>query len=166
MQALLDTQSILVDTPLGDVLIPPFMKEVGAWYAAEYKDHLANPALAPAWFKTLLWGELLLQLPFFFVALVAWWKKAAWIRLPALAYGVHTATTLVPILGDFLTNTGPTVLFTNFNQRIFLSAIYFPYLAVPALIAWRAAARDHMFDPDVCAGPLHPKGASQGKKRQ
>ena len=140
-----------------DYVVPTFMKEAGAWYAAEYRDHLANPPLAPAWFKSLLWGELLLQLPFFFVAVYAWCTKANWIRLPAIAYGAHTATTLVPILGDFLFNNGPTVLFENPSQRYFLCAIYFPYLLIPALIAWRAAARDHLFDPDVVAGPLVPR---------
>lgn len=156
-QAWLDTQSILQNTPVYDYLVPGFMKEAGAWYAAEFHDHLANPPLAPVWFKSVLWGELVLQLPFFFVAVYAWCTKSDWIRLPAIAYGAHTATTLVPILGDFLFNTGPEVLFTQPSQRYLLAGIYFPYLLMPVLIAWRAASRAHLFDPDVTAGPLVPR---------
>lgn len=62
-----------------------------------------------------------------------------WIRMPALIYGVHTATTLVPILGDILfgPNSGP--------HSLALAGIYIPYLIVPALLAWRMAACENPF---------------------
>ena len=38
----------------------------------------------PPWFLALVWGEVLLQLPFFFVATYAFVYRKKWIRIPAL----------------------------------------------------------------------------------
>lgn len=42
------------------------MRDVQAWYFETYKDPLMMGL--PVWFKSLVYSELLLQLPFFFVA--------------------------------------------------------------------------------------------------
>lgn len=44
----------------------------------------AQVATNPPWFLALVWGELLLQLPFFFVASYAFIYQKKWIRIPAL----------------------------------------------------------------------------------
>ncbi len=150
----MDGQSLVLSHPEGHKLMPKAVVEMGAWYANEFKDHLANPSLAPVWFKSVLAAELLIQLPFFFVALYAWVTKANWIRLPTIAYGAHVATTLIPIVGDFLFAQGGPVLFENTTQRLTLIAIYSPYFIIPLLLMWRALTRAHMFDPTLVEGPL------------
>ena len=47
----------------------------------------------PPWFLALVWGELLFQLPFFFVASYAFIYQKKWIRIPALV-GVMRCTVL------------------------------------------------------------------------
>lgn len=39
----------------------------------------------PAWFVALVWGEVLFQLPFFFIGAYAFAAQKKWIRIPALA---------------------------------------------------------------------------------
>ena len=58
----------------------------------------------PVWFKSLILFELLFQLPFFFVGYHAFYHGRNWVRIPGIAYGVHTATTLIPILAEILTD--------------------------------------------------------------
>lgn len=83
--------------------MPGFARRLLDWHVANTGDPLMNHVAPgrppfPAWFRALVLGELLLQVPFFFVAIYAFVRRRKWIRLPALAYGVHTATTLLPIL--------------------------------------------------------------------
>ena len=49
----------------------------------------------------MVWAELCLQLPFFFVAVKALYDRdEAAFRIPFVIYGAHTATTMIPILGE------------------------------------------------------------------
>ena len=85
--------------------VPAFASRLLAWHVAQTGDPLMNhaapgrPPFAP-WFKALIYAELALQLPFFFAATYAFAARRNWIRIPALCYGVHTATTLLPILAE------------------------------------------------------------------
>lgn len=68
-------------------------------------------------------------MPFFVYALAAFWRRDHRVRTPAAAYGVSTATTLVPILAE-LAATAPR------EHRATLVAFYAPYLVVPLGIGW------------------------------
>lgn len=48
-------------------IVPQALKDVVAWYSSQYKDPFMSGA-APVWFKSLVFCEALLQLPFFFFA--------------------------------------------------------------------------------------------------
>jgi len=102
---------------------------------------LLQMATLPPWFKALVWSELLLQLPFFIVAVAAFAKGDARIVKPAAAYGLSVATTLVPILAELAASPA---IEDETNRRTLL-AFYFPYLVVPLAIgvwALRAAGSD------------------------
>ena len=67
----------------------------------------------------MVWAELCLQLPFFFVAVKALYDRdEAAFRIPFVIYGAHTATTMIPILGEIGGSTR-------------LALIYLPYLLFP-----------------------------------
>jgi hypothetical protein len=123
-------------------LYPKALRELIAWYIATLKDPLfaavARKDPSIAWFQSIVFVEVAAQLPFFFVALAGWRKS--WVRIPAIVYGVHTATTLVPILGTFFSAS-----LLSASERAVLCGIYMPYLVMPVLIAWRAASRPAMF---------------------
>ena len=96
----------------------------------------------PPWFRALVWLEVALQLPFFLYALAAFWRRDHRVRALAAAYGVSTATTLVPILAE-LAATAPQA------HRATLLAFYAPYAVVPAAIgAWMLAAKGDPFGND------------------
>ena len=119
--------------------VPAFAQRLLAWHVESTGDPLMAPIVhgtpvAP-WFQALIYGELALQLPFFFVAVYAFWRRLNWIRMPALAYGVHTATTLLPILLELAAS--PDI--ATRAARAQLLALYTPYLLLPlACAAWMA----------------------------
>lgn len=131
---IIDSQAAL---PLLGIQHPQFARDLLAWYCQTYAD----PCMCtrPAWFTAIVWVELLLQLPFFFVVLWAFPRRAAWLRIPMIAYGAHVATTLVPIYGAlFAAPLRP-------DQLHFLAAVYAPYLLIPLVLLWYAA-RDQLYE--------------------
>ena len=135
---------------------------------------------AQTWFRSIICAELLLQLPFFVVALLALrgafdaprtaaplrgLASPAWLLTAAVAYGAHVATTMVPILATFALHSerGPNAITPG--HRAALVAIYCPYLIMPLAVLWRAAAvlasgaGGQLFR----TGAARPKGAGSGR---
>lgn len=128
----------------GIPLIPQPLVDLQAWYCAEYGDPLicGRPDQA-AWFKAIVAAELLLQLPFFFVAIYGWWKRRNWLRIPLVIYGSHVATTLVPIYGALIDASRQKKL--KDGQFYFLASVYAPYLIIPLFLVGYAAMRKDLF---------------------
>ncbi len=86
------------------------------------------------WFKALVYSEVYLQLPFFFVGAYAFATRANWIRIPAIIYGSFVTATMVPILGALAAHTAPGYVAAP------VLGFYLPYLLIPAaLVAVMAA---------------------------
>ncbi|KAL2643602.1 hypothetical protein R1flu_011189 [Riccia fluitans] len=83
----------------------------------------------PLYFKSFIWTEYLIQLPLHIANAYAFLYGKKWGRMTGIIYGVHVATTMVPILADILTADIPT--------RGTLLGIYIPYLLIPILIVAR-----------------------------
>jgi hypothetical protein len=65
-----------------------------------------------------------------------------WIQKPAIVYGISTATTLLPILGELaLMPASPGI------NRAALIAFYFPYLVLPLALAMRMLLMENPFPP-------------------
>lgn len=130
-----DAQSIL---PTVGIEFPKPLSALLRWYCAQYADPLmCSP---PTWFRAICWVELLVQTPFFFVALVGWLRRAEWLRAPLIAYGAHVATTLIPIYGALLEAWQQRKL--SDGQFQFLAAVYMPYFIIPfALMIWAGRAK-------------------------
>lgn len=138
--------------------VPAFASRLLQWHVESTGDPLMNhvaagrPPFAP-WFKALIVGELSLQLPFFFVASYAFAAKRNWIRIPALCYGVHTATTLMPILAELAASTEVP----SEAARLQLVGLYLPYLLLPlACAAWMAAS-PQPFGPAAAPAKAKPR---------
>ncbi|XP_022086308.1 transmembrane protein 97-like [Acanthaster planci] len=119
-------------------LYPKMFVDVMKDYSVYMKDEMmADPSAYP-WFMSFVYGECLLQFPFFFVATYAFYKGSCkWIRIPAIIYSVHTATTLQAILAHILFqdfSKSPYPAPSTLEERLKLSAIYVPYLLLPVLI--------------------------------
>lgn len=109
------------------------------WYSKEFKDPLMQEP--PVWFKSFLFCELVLQLPFFPIAAYAFFKGSCrWIRIPAIIYAVHTITTLIPILYTFLLEDFSKAIASkgqrpeSFRERLTLIGVYAPYLIIPLIL--------------------------------
>eukprot|EP00730_Choanoeca_flexa_P010151 TRINITY_DN16027_c0_g1_i1.p1 TRINITY_DN16027_c0_g1~~TRINITY_DN16027_c0_g1_i1.p1 ORF type:complete len:167 (+),score=13.54 TRINITY_DN16027_c0_g1_i1:3-503(+) len=124
---LIDSQAVLPAS-----LFPSILKQTVRWYAETTPDPMmANP---PGWFKPLVAGEVLLQLPFFFLALQKIPKGDNTLRLPGLVYGVHVATTLMPIFGEVFFGDATAEL--PLKNKLLLAAIYSPYFLIPLHFAY------------------------------
>ena len=119
---------------------PDSLQNLNNWYIATYKDFVIRDK--PLWLQSFIWCELFLQMPFFFVATYGLLFKKNFIRIPSIFYGVHVATTVVPILAETLLNDVNT-----FNEKLMLSGFYLPYLLIPLSLALYMAAVDTPF-PD------------------
>lgn len=89
-------------------------------------------ASLPVWFRSLVWTEIFLQLPFFFYALRCFVKGDQRVRKPAAAYGFSVATTLVPILAELA--FGEQAQLLSLENRLTLVGFYLPYFFVPLWI--------------------------------
>lgn len=95
---------------------PEFARALLDWHIRVNGDFLMGAP--PRWFRSVVWVELCLQLPFFFVAVkVLRDRDEAAFRIPFIVYGAHTATTMIPILGEIASTR--------------LALIYLPYLLFP-----------------------------------
>jgi hypothetical protein len=116
------------------------------WYCETFGDFLMREDAEEVWFSTMVMGEVFFQLPFFFVAIKQLNKYAEtedasypeWFRAACLIYGSHVSTTLIPILGTFLTSGDKMTTL----QRCMTVAIYSPYLIFPFMLLCFAAAED------------------------
>jgi hypothetical protein len=134
---LIDGQAVLPS------LYPEALRNLLRWYCLHLGDVLmrGEPHYEP-WFVSIVVCEVLLQLPFFVIALRVIATATAnqssyypeWFRRACLVYGGHVATTLVPILGTFLTSNEMTTL-----QKIMTISVYSPYLIFPLLLVHHAA---------------------------
>uniref|UniRef100_H3BEZ7 Transmembrane protein 97 n=2 Tax=Latimeria chalumnae TaxID=7897 RepID=H3BEZ7_LATCH len=105
----------------------------------------------PAWFKSFVFCEGLVQMPFFPVAAYAFFKGSCrWIRTPAIIYSTHVATTVIPIIAhvlfqDFSSSKypGPKTL----QERLTLVSIYAPYLLIPVMMLLTMLCSTH-YNPE------------------
>ncbi|XP_024420904.1 sigma intracellular receptor 2 [Desmodus rotundus] len=131
---LFDMQSVLPRE-----FYPIQLRNLLKWYAKEFKDPLLQ--YPPMWFKSFLFCELVLQLPFFPIATYAFFKGGCkWIRTPAIIYSVHTMTSLIPILSTLLwEDFSKTSAFKGqgpktFHERLALMCVYAPYFLIPLML--------------------------------
>ncbi|KAJ2689442.1 Transmembrane protein 97 [Coemansia spiralis] len=105
-----------------DVLGDPFM--------------IVGPRARPdmTWFRSLLACELVLQMPFFFYAAWALWTNCPRRHAPLLIYGVHVATTMLPILSMLYRGN----IDRPCSTRAMLAGIYMPYLLIPLAMAYES----------------------------
>ncbi|KAK6192444.1 hypothetical protein SNE40_003911 [Patella caerulea] len=116
------------------------------WYTHAARDPLMGDP--KPWFISFCFCEITIQLVCFFMGVYVFYKgveKCRWSRIPLMLYGSHTATTVFSIgfeimFGDFRDYNHPAP--RNMNERLFLLAIYSPYLIIPLLLVF-----DTVFSP-------------------
>jgi len=127
--------------------IPPSL-DVHAWYIATYHDPFMTPNNL-YWFKSFIWCEFLLQLPFFFYAAFGlyngMWKGFRIVtigfNLPIYYLRLDSPSTRLPLIGRYLLMPPDATLTSPFvpNRSSFFpqspAPIYQP-LSFPFLRSW------------------------------
>ena len=133
---LIDVQSVL----------PDLAPEVFAWYekvgltgvvaqwAAQEGDFLV--ATNPLWFKAIVFGEIVMQLPTCVALTYGFLAKREWVRVPSLLYATHVLTTMVPIMAVLCDDPRPTLT---------CKLVYGVWVVLPALLMWRCAGTPPLF---------------------
>jgi len=117
----LDSQALF-----GRSLHPPFLLDLYDWYASTFNDVLMARSSTPDWMRCMVAMEVAFQLPFFFVAVRAFWRRDNGVRRGAGPYGAHVATTMCPILYVIATDER-----LERGERLWLGGFYLPYLVLP-----------------------------------
>jgi hypothetical protein len=129
---LIDFQAILPQK-----LYPKPLVDLVDWYATEWgdpffplssPDRVGRTHYEDMWFRSIIYCELFVQFPFFFLAVYAFWNGGNWIRCPAIAYGGHVATTVLVIVAEFLWN--PQFHIPH-NNLVWLVSVNTPYFVFP-----------------------------------
>ncbi|KAF6735991.1 Transmembrane protein 97 [Oryzias melastigma] len=143
-------------------LYPQQLKDLLRWYAEEFRDPMMLDP--PEWFRSFVFCEALVQMPFFPIAAYAFLKGGCkWIRTPAIVYSTHVATTLLPILSHILFHQFPQTPHPgpqSPRERWLLVSIYAPYLLVPVLLLLT------MLLSSTYSPSSRPAGATKAKKRR
>ncbi|MCO5586463.1 hypothetical protein L7F22_040403 [Adiantum nelumboides] len=131
---------------------PSVLRNLLSWYISFSGDYLVRDT--PPFFKGLVYAEIFLQLPLVIANAYAFyhgmlfpsssWSESLiiqvlfenvgcflctrWAKTTGLIYGVHTATTMIPILTD--------VLSSNVSTKATLMGIYIPYLMIPLALTF------------------------------
>jgi hypothetical protein len=121
-------------------IFPQFLLDLSEFEVAYFNDPLMGNARNLLWFQSMVVLELFFQLPFFVAALYYIRNNVEHsypegFRRACIAYGAHTSTTLIPILSTFWVPEHEATT----TERITITALYFPYLAIPAWLLWYAA---------------------------
>ena len=111
--------------------LPQFLLDLMQFEIDKLKDPLIRDARQLLWFKSFVVCEVLLALPYFFVACSNLLQSQQTVypdafRVASIAYGTHTATTMVPILATLITNSDATL-----PERVLMTAVYMPCLIFP-----------------------------------
>jgi hypothetical protein len=109
-------------------MYPQFLLDMHAHYCYLVKDpFMCRPKL---WFQGIVLAELLVQIPLLIVLVrkIIKHDKSQLYYVALLAYGVHAATTLIPILTEIVFNE-------VVHNRLGLFLLYLPFFAVPAAMA-------------------------------
>jgi hypothetical protein len=125
---LLDGQA----SPFFSIPYPQFLVDFLSWYSQTLNDPLfSGGGNYDVWFQSFIGAELIIQLPYFFVAItymltVQMASFPEWFRIFSMVYVAQVVTSMIPILGTIVFNPMATL-----SQRCILSSIYLPYLIIP-----------------------------------
>jgi short-subunit dehydrogenase len=100
---------------------PPVAVDAVHWWGSHFDPLLMA---RPAWWRMTIWIDALFFGPFYLVAIYAYWRAKAWIRIPSIIYASMLLTNVLIILfeeanGLHATPNSPVVFLANFPWLVF-----------------------------------------------
>ncbi|KAK7539818.1 transmembrane protein 6/97 [Phyllosticta citribraziliensis] len=117
-----------------DSIRPQFMNDLRHWYIETYQDRLFTSP--PVWFSVYMYMEALYHVPVSFWAIRALPKDDPKVPLHLLVYACQTALTTLTCIAEFWGWSD----YSN-EQKLALSGLYVPYLAVSVIMGADMFAR-------------------------
>ena len=124
----------------------PCVRAIHWWGKTADKLVLARPV----WFQVAIWLEIVVQAPFYAVAIYAFLRRKNWIRLPAVVYAVVLLTIMPIVLGEQYFGEHAT------DKPALVTAVYAAYVVMPLAVLYRVK------DAEVFPAPP-AKGAARGR---
>ena len=148
---LIDMEQVLITAPdeYGRAGVPaPLWPPPACVHAIHWWGHTADKLVLarPTWFRVAIWLEVCVQAPFYMLAMYAFARQRAWIRLPAIVYSAVLLTIMPIVLGEQFYGPHRT------DRPVLVSAVYAAYVLMPILVFLR------VLDPNVF--PRKAKGAA------
>ncbi|KAK7545272.1 transmembrane protein 6/97 [Phyllosticta citricarpa] len=117
-----------------DSIRPQFIDDLRQWYIEKYQDRFFTSP--PAWFGTYMYMEALYHVPVSFWSIKALLNDDPKVPLHLLVYACQTGLTTLTCIAEYL--GWPD--YSN-EQKLALSGLYVPYLAVSVLMGVDMFAR-------------------------
>ncbi|GAA5817302.1 hypothetical protein MFLAVUS_010846 [Mucor flavus] len=111
--------------------VPTALSDALDFYINTFKDPFMGSPTTLYWFASFICCELVVQLPFFFIACIGLLKDCKYIRLPLAIYGAHVATTVLPTIVEVLFNPKYDL---DQTERLVLCGFYGPYFVLPLIM--------------------------------
>jgi steroid 5-alpha reductase family enzyme len=159
---LIDIEQVLVADPLkyvpgaraSPVWPPaPCVAAVHWWGALADKLVIARPL----WFQVAIWLEVVVQAPFYALAILAFVRAQNWIRVPALVYSSVLLTIMPIVLAEQLYGEHAT------EKPLLVLGVYSAYVVMPIVVAWRVR-NPAVFPPRVVADTKATAGGATKRR--
>ena len=85
----------------------------------------------PMWFQIAIWLEVVVQAPFYMLAIFAFLRRANWIRIPAIVYSTVLLTIMPMVLGEQYAGAHAT------DKPLLVTTVYSAYVIMPIIILYR-----------------------------
>lgn len=114
--------------------------------AIHWWGHLADKLVLarPVWFQAAIWLEVLVQAPFYAIAIFAFLRQLNWIRTPAIVYSTVLLTIMPIVLAEQYFGEHRTA------KPLLVTAVYGPYVVMPILLLLRVSS-PQVFPPPTQA---------------
>ena len=133
----------------------PFVRAIHWW------GKTADPLVLarPIWFKVAIWIEVLVQAPFYMLAMYAFARQRNWIRVPAIVYATVLLTIMPIVLAEQYLGPHAT------SQPWLVTAVYGAYVLMPLLVLGRVWS-PQVFPPPLTPAKAHADAAPIGASRR
>lgn len=155
---LVDIEQVMVVDPTkyGQHGFTPLWPPEPCVRAIHWWGHTADKLVLarPPWFRVAIWIEIVVQAPFYVLAILAFVRGESWIRLPSLVYSSVLLTIMPMVLGEQLFGPHATA------RPGLVLAVYGAYVLMPILVAWRVR-HPEVFPPRAIEGASAAASAAE-----
>lgn len=158
-----DIEQVLIDNPFtyglphhDKPLWPPEVCVLAIHWWGRTADKLVMAR--PVWFKIAIWIEVVVQAPFYLLAIYAFVRQRSWIRVPAIIYSTVLLTIMPIVLAEQWFGQHAT------HKPLVVTFVYAIYVIMPCIVLVRVWDVE-VFSPPAVAGAVASSNAATSAAR-